>query len=215
MSLRSWAACYTEQGRFSPVGVAFHWTMAALILFQLGLGWFLKLMPAGGSKVAAYALHGTFGLLIFLVAFLRIVWRIMIPDPFNAADRHGWQTTAAKFVEHMFYACFLILPLSGWAMWSALNPPGPIDVLLTWPVLPFYDVADWRRLQILYIAEDIHFAFVWVLMLMIPLHVGAALKHHFWDRDDVLAGMLPEIPDEERPATAATRKQKRPQPRQE
>ena len=215
MSLRSWAAAYTEDGRFSPVGVAFHWVMAALILFQLGLGWFLKLMPVGGSKIAAYALHGTVGVTIFLLAFLRIVWRIMIPDPLNAADEQGWKTTVAKFVEHLFYACFLILPLSGWAMWSALAPPGPIDVLLTWPLMPFYDVAEWRRLQILYIAEDIHLAFVWVLMLMIPLHVGAALKHHFWDRDDVLAGMLPEVPDEESPAAAVTHKRKRPRPRQE
>lgn len=215
MSLRSWAACYTEQGRFSPVGVGFHWTMAALIIFQLGLGWYLKLMPVGGSKVAAYSLHGTLGVIIFLIALLRIVWRIMIPDPINAADNQGWRTKLANFVEHLFYACFLILPLSGWAMWSALNPPGSIDVLLTWPLLPFYDVADWRRLQILYFAEDLHLAFVWVLMLMIPLHVGAALKHHFWDRDDVLAGMLPQVPDEELPKRGGTHRPKRHQPLQE
>ena len=41
------------------------------------------------------------------------------------------------------------------------------------------------------------------LALLVPLHVGAALKHHFWDRHDVLEGMLPEIPDDPGPPERA------------
>lgn len=196
MSLRSWGAAYTSQGRFSPVGVAFHWVMALLILFQIGLGWSLNLLPVGGSKLAAFSLHAAVGIVIFILAFLRIVWRIMIPDPFNAADRQGWKTTFAYIVEHLFYLCFFMLPLTGWAMWSALASPGPIGVGFDWPRLPFYDLDIWHQWRIMDIAEDLHLAFVWLLVLMIPIHIGAALKHHFWDRDDVLKGMIPEIPDE-------------------
>lgn len=209
MSLRSWGAAYTREGRFSPVGVVFHWVMAALILFQLGLGWALKLMPVGGGKVASYALHGGIGLAIFVLAFLRIVWRIMIPDPYNTADTQGWRTTIAYIVEHLFYVCFFMLPLSGWAMWSALSPQG-IDLIIPWPAMPFHDLKVWRQWEILSMADDIHLAFVWLLMLMIPLHVGAALKHHFWDRNDVLKGILPQIPDAPEPREVAKRTPKQP-----
>jgi len=209
VSLRSWGAAYTREGRFSPVGVAFHWAMALLILFQLGLGWFLNLFPAGGSKVAAFALHAGVGIAILILALLRIVWRIMIPDPLNDADKPGWRTTFAYIVEHLFYLCFLVLPLTGWLMWSSLASPGSIDIGVDWPRLPFYDLETWRQWRIMAAAEDLHLAFVWLLMLMIPLHVGAALKHHFWDRNDVLAGMLPRIPDVEQ---AGAQKQRRRQP---
>ena len=210
MSLRSWGASFTREGRFSPVGVAFHWVMAALILFQLGLGWSLKLMPAGGDKVASYALHGAVGLVIFLLAFFRVTWRIMVPDPYNSADRQGWRTTFAHIVEHLFYVCFFMLPLSGWAMWSALTPPGDIDLLIGWPPMPFHELEEWLRRDILAMANDIHLAFVWLLLIMVPLHVAAALKHHFWDRNDVLQGILPQVPDAPRPRGAAKRKRKSP-----
>jgi cytochrome b561 len=211
MSLRSWGAAYTRDGRFSPVGVFFHWVMALLIIFQLGLGWLLHLMPAGGGKLAGYALHGTIGVAIFAIAFFRIVWRIIVPDPYNAADREGWETTVAYVVEHLFYVVFFVLPLSGWAMWSAVASPGSIQFVITWPQLPFYDLETWRQWRILDVAEDFHLLFAWLLMLMIPLHVAAALKHHFWDRDDVLEGMLPQVPDVEQPEEAPIHKPLRPQ----
>ncbi len=31
--LRAWGNRYTKRGRYSPVGIVFHWVMAALILF--------------------------------------------------------------------------------------------------------------------------------------------------------------------------------------
>ena len=202
MSLRSWGESYTREGRFSPVGVAFHWVMAALVLFQLGLGWSLQLIPAGGAKISAFALHAMVGIGIFVLAFLRMVWRIMITDPYNSADMQGWRTTIAYIVEHLFYVCFFMLPITGWAMWSAVASPGSINLGISWPPLPFYDFETWRNWRILHLAEDIHLLFAWVLMIMIPIHVGAALKHHFWDRNDVLKGILPQIADVEHPEAA-------------
>ena len=215
MSLRSWAESYTSEGRFSPVGIVFHWVMAGLILFQLGLGWTLNLLPVGGSKVAAFGLHAVVGISIFLLAFLRMVWRIMITDPYNEADKQGWKTTFAYIIEHLFYVCFFMLPLTGWAMWSSVASPGSIDIGFGWPPLPFYDLETWRTWSIMYLAEDLHLLFVWLLMLMIPLHIGAAVKHHFWDRNDVLKGIVPQIPDVDLPPAVPTHRQPKPQPPKE
>ena len=196
--IRAWASAYTREGRFSPVGVAFHWSMAALILFQLGYGWLLTFMPAGGDKVGAYAVHGAVGLVIFLLAMFRLVWRLMIPDPENDADTGDWRAKLALAVEHLFYVGFLLLPISGWAMWSAMSAPADLRLggLVGWPLLPFAELDAALQWRIVDIASTTHLVLVWMLMLLVPVHIGAALKHHFWDRNDVLRGMLPEIPDE-------------------
>lgn len=196
--LRAWAEGYTSEGRFSPIGIVFHWLMAALVLFQLGLGWAMAfLIPAGGDRMEAYQLHSAIGLGIFVLALMRMVWRIMIVDPFNDADTQGLRTTIAYVVEHAFYICFFLLPVTGWIMWSSVAPPGPLSVggLIPWPRLPLEELPLATRFEIMGLAESAHLVLVWLLMILVPLHVGAALKHHFWDRSDVLRGMLPEIPD--------------------
>lgn len=195
--LRAWATVYTRQGRFSPVGIFFHWIMAALILFQLGWGFWTDWMMPGGDKLRAYQIHSAAGLPVLVLAMLRLGWRLIVPDPYNDADRLGWQTKIAHATAWLFYLTFFTLPLSGWAMWSALAPPGPLRVggILPWPQMPLESLDAATRLTILYLAEDVHRLSVILLLVLIPAHAGAALKHHFWDRHDVLRGMLPEIPD--------------------
>ena len=58
------------------------------------------------------------------------------------------------------------------------------------------DASADERDRVLDLAEDVHVVGVIGLCLLLPLHIGAALKHHFWDRDDVVRGILPEIPDD-------------------
>ena len=51
-ALRAWARRHTERSRYSPVGIAFHWVMAFLVLFQLGWGFWTDWMMPGGDKLA-------------------------------------------------------------------------------------------------------------------------------------------------------------------
>ncbi|MFN3387778.1 MAG: cytochrome b [Allosphingosinicella sp.] len=211
-ALRHWAAKYTERDRYSPVGIVFHWVMAALVLFQLGWGFYTGIIPPGGDKIFAYEVHSAVGLPILLLAILRLMWRAVIPGPVNDADRQGWKTTAAHWTHYLFYFCFFGLPLSGWAMWSALAEPGPLRLagVVPWPQMPFETLPLEMRYAAMDIAEDIHHLLVILLLVLVPAHVGAALKHHFWDRHDVLRGMLPEIPDAEDPREARQHKPRAP-----
>ncbi len=197
--LREWAVSYTREGKYSPVGVWFHWVMAALVLFQLGSGWLMSRQTVGGDKLAAYELHSEMGLTILLLAILRFGWRMLIPDPINDADAPGWQRTAAHVTQYLFYALFALLPLSGWAMWSAIQPVEPLRIggLIGIPPMPFHSLSPEWQFKVLDWAESLHVAGVIGLALLVPMHVGAALKHHFWDRDDVVRGILPEIRDDE------------------
>lgn len=207
-SLRKWARRHTDEGRYTPVGIAFHWIMAFLVLFQLGWGWYTSMMPVGGDKLYGYQVHSAVGLPILILALLRLGWRIIIPDPENDADTQGWQTQAAYITHYLFYICFFGLPLSGWAMWSAVAEPGPLYVagILPWPQMPLDELPLTMRWTIMDVAEDVHLILILALLILIPAHVGAALKHHFWDRHDVLRGMLPEVPDQEDPRAAPPHK---------
>ncbi len=199
--IRAWAERHTAERRYSPVGIVFHWLMAALVLFQLGWGWHVGRMAVGADKLQGYQLHSDVGLLILLLAGLRLVWRLIVPGPINDADALGWQTRLAYLTHILFYICFFMLPISGWMMWSALGDGRPLSVagILPWPQLPFEGLPRAIQWWILDRAESLHQLLVIVLAALVPLHVGAALKHHFWDRHDVLKGMLPELPGDPAP----------------
>jgi cytochrome b561 len=202
--LRAWARTHTEQDRYSPVGIAFHWIMAALVVFQLGWGFYADWLMPGGGKLAAYEVHAAAGLLVLVLAILRGAWRLVIPGPVNDADRLGWQTAVARVTHVLFYLCFAALPLSGWVMWSALAPPEGLRLagLVPWPQVPLSGLPFETRAALLGAAERVHHWLSLLLLVLIPAHVAAALKHHFWDRHDVLRGMLPEVPDWEDPREA-------------
>ena len=211
--LRAWAGRHSEKGRYTPVGITFHWVMAVLVILQLGIGWFTTRMPAGGGRVQAYQVHSDLGLLILVLALLRFVWRAMVPGPINDADRGGWQSNVAHATHVIFYICFFGLPITGWMMWSSLGDGAPLSVagILPWPQMPFASLDSAWQWAILDWAEDLHQLFILTLVVLIPLHIGAALKHHWWDRDDVLVGMLPEIEDADHHREGLPRGPKAPQ----
>lgn len=196
-AIRRWARKHSNRGRYTPVGVWFHWVMAALILYQLVAGWRMERLHVGEDRLLAYGNHSATGLLILLLAAMRGVWRLIVPGPVNDADAPGWQADAAHLTHILFYLLFAILPISGLIMWSAITPAQPLTLagLVPVPVLPMETLSlDWK-LRILEGAERVHGIAVIALALLVPMHVAAALKHHFWNRHDVLEGMLPEIPD--------------------
>jgi len=195
--IRRWADKHSARGRYTPVGIGFHWVMAALIVYQLLAGWQLERLAVGAERMAAYSRHSEVGLSILLLALLRGVWRLVVPGPVNDADRLGWQTELAHVTHVLFYLLFALLPLSGWAMWSAIAPSEPLALagIVPIPPMPFESLSIEWKLRMLEGAERVHGLGIIALALLVPMHIGAALKHHFWNRHDVLEGMLPEIPD--------------------
>lgn len=214
-SVRAWARSYSDRGHYSPVGVGFHWIMSVLVLFQLGWGVYMGTMAVGADKLDGYSLHGSVGLLILILAALRLLWRIVIPGPVNDADEPGWQATAAHLTHYAFYLCFFAMPISGWAMWSAMGNAEPLAIagVIPWPNLPFETLPPTLQWAIIEWAGAIHSGLAAALAVLTALHVAAALKHHFWDRHDVLVGMLPEISDAEDSRKAATHTPKPAPPR--
>lgn len=196
LNVLEWAAGHADEGRYSPVGIAFHWAMAGLVVFQLGWGWWMGRLPPGGDKAGAYQLHYAVGVLMLALIIGRGAWRAFAPDPINDADKPGWQSVAAHITHYVFYVCLFGLPLTGWLMISASGREVDLTLLgvIPWPLLPLQDLSNDRLWAIEAVAEWAHWGLVVTLLLLIPIHVGGALKHQIVDRDDVMHGMLPVLP---------------------
>lgn len=189
-----WAAGHADEGRYSPVAIAFHWTMALLVVVQLAGGWWMGKAAAGGDKLAAYGFHFALGVLMLLLVVGRAGWRLLAPGPINDADKPGWQSTAAHVTHYLFYLCLFGLPLSGWAMVSATAPEQlRLFGVVAWPPLPLQSLTNSQRWALEAGAEWVHWGLIVTLLALIPVHVAGAVKHHIIDRDDVLHAMAPIV----------------------
>jgi cytochrome b561 len=177
VSLIEWAEGYNRRGLYSPIGVTFHWVMAALMVFQLGYGWYLGWLPAGGAKHLGYQTHAEIGLAIMLLGTLRFLWSSQIRGP-ATVDEKSFAGRASAVLQAWFYVSFFALPLSGWVMWSTL------------PNLPFDQLSEALQQRLMRGAAELHFWVVWITALAIPGHAGAAVLHYWVQRDRVLPSML-------------------------
>jgi cytochrome b561 len=197
---------------YHPIGITFHWVMAALVFFQLWWGWRTTWLEPGYDKADAYVVHAQIGAAILVFAFMRLGWRIIAPFVApkleKIEDLPGWQRLAAEAVHWALYSMMVVLPVSGLTMMAA-TAPRALERALGLP--GFRDLDLLVRAQIEHVAETIHLLSVWAIMGLLAAHVGAALKHHFIDRDDVLARMIPWLgprpdPAERGPAAARSAK---------
>ena len=124
------------------------------------------------------------------------------------ADKPGWESTAAHVTHYVFYTCLIGLPLTGWAMVSATARDQQLTFLgwFDWPLMPMQSLSNPMLWWIENAAEWMHWGLIVSLLLLIPIHAGAALKHQIIDRDDVLHAMAPVVPLPTRRRTAWQRR---------
>jgi len=194
-----WAEGYTRRGLYSPIGVAFHWVMAALVIFQLGHGWYLAWQPVGGDKYVGYQTHAQIGLTVMMLGTLRFFWRSQIDDP-ETVDEDSFAGRASRLLQAWFYFSFFALPISGWVMWSTLPSDLPLSIagVIPFPNLPFDQLSERLQHDLMQWAARVHFWIVWITTLAIPGHAGAAVLHYVIKKDRVLPSMLdlngPQVP---------------------
>lgn len=177
--------------RYGLIAQLLHWLTAILVLLLIALGLFMVQLPINssvevGDKFWFYSLHKTFGMALFAVAGLRIIWAIIQPHPAPLNGEKKLENLAAQTIHWTLYSSIILMPLSGWIHHSALEGFAPI----WWPFsqdLPFIP----KSLLLASISSTAH-AFTAVLLgTSVALHVGGALKHTLIDRDRTLARMVP------------------------
>ncbi|MFN3594607.1 MAG: cytochrome b [Thiobacillaceae bacterium] len=172
---------------YTRTAIALHWLVAVLILAALPLGLTMTEMPLSPQKLKFYAWHKWLGVTVFLLVVLRLAWRATHQPPPLPASLPAWQRSAANVTHWLMYALMLAIPLSGWLMSSAKGFQTVYLGLIPIPDLLAKDEALGNRL------DTGHTVLAYSLVVLLVVHVAAAFKHHWVDRDDVLTRMLPWI----------------------
>ncbi len=193
--------------RYTSVAIVLHWAIAFAILFMLPLGfWMHGEAEDGNTSTAvfnAYQLHKSVGFTILALSLVRLGWRLANPPPPLPPHMPGWERFVAKITHWLFYILMIGLPLSGWlyvsAGWS-IHDDAPLAVPTRWfnlfgiPHLFGLEQASHDvREDVADIAFNAHAILAFAIIGLGVAHVAAALKHHFFDRDAVLAHMVPGI----------------------
>ncbi|SDC15547.1 cytochrome b561 [Variovorax sp. CF079] len=176
------------EDRYGAVAILLHWLMAFLVIGLLALGIYMVTLPDVGfntKKITLILYHKELGLLVLVLLAVRLGWRLTNVLPQLVAHLPDWQKIAARFVHLSFYALMFVLPMTGWLMSSAAGIPVSFFGFFTLPDFLPRDDHLFQRLI------DVHKWLAYVLVLVIFVHVGAALRHHFVFKDDTLRKMLP------------------------
>lgn len=171
--------------RYGYVNITLHWAMALLIIGMLILGFYMADLPRSLEKLSLIGWHKSFGVLILMLVIIRALWRFANIAPVYADNMPTWQKLTAHGMHYILYGFMFVMPLTGWLMSSAAGLPVSFFGLFTLPNLVSPNPV-WK-----YYFFQVHGTCALVLIALICVHVLAALKHHFWDKDDILKRMLP------------------------
>jgi cytochrome b561 len=173
--------------RYSRTAIILHWIMAANLIFMLFFSEDLIRVPRGQSLSGwEPTAHASWGLMVLLLVVVRLLWRVgHKPPPPPAMPR--WQAIASKATHHLFYALMFLIPIFGLL---AIVPYGAerldVDKVVffnLFPVAFMPNLGAWTM--------SAHEILGNIAKALIILHVIAALKHQFWDKDKLLQRMNP------------------------
>lgn len=174
------------KNHYTATAKALHWLMALMLFAMLALGFYMQGLPLSPEKLQLYSWHKWAGVTIFLLVLFRLAWRFTHRPPALPANMPKLMQLAAHAGHLALYGLMLAIPLSGWLMSSAKGFQTVWFGILPLPDLLTKDKALGDLLQTVHVSLNL------LLLVVVVGHVGAALKHHFIDRDDILTRMLPK-----------------------
>ncbi len=160
-----------------------HWLVFALVSGMLIGGFMLHFLPSGGIKAVVLSVHKSIGLVILLLMLTRLLWRCYTPQP-----RDLGENLMLNYIAHVLHVCLYVLlllqPVAGILMSQAHGYPVTFFGIIELPsiILQSPMMATFFR--------EVHGVIAVLLTVSIAVHAGAALKHHFIDRDRTLMRMI-------------------------
>ena len=163
--------------RYSNTAVTFHWITVLLVLFQVYLGFRFGLSDPSPARDEIFIWHKTTGAVILLLTLTRLAYRLKNPPPPFPLDLPAWERFAAVWNHRLFYLLLIAMPIVGFIAVSgyANGPTTPLLGGIEVPVIPGIskNAGD--------LAGEIHEMAAYLLVFLILVHIGAALKHQFID----------------------------------
>ena len=169
-------------GRYHPGSIALHWLHALVVLGLIGWGIWMADLPKGPERGWAIGIHKSFGLIAAFLIVCRIGWRIRHKPPRNPALK-GVDERLAKAGHATLYVLLVLVPVAGFTSVSFTEYPLKFfGIELPKPGYPDEALND--------LFSTTHRWLAWSLLILIVLHVAAALRHAL-RHDGTLQRMLP------------------------
>lgn len=183
----------TTHKHYDALSRAFHWLTAIAVVaaFILGPEGFGRLVHEGVDPATHSDIvwHESLGVLVFVLTLLRLLWVAVRP----AAPQFEMSKAmrAASTLGHLaLWALMLALPIT--AILALGSEGNPLTLLggIRVAQLPVNEasaiagLADWG---------DVHGVLGDVLIWLAGLHAAAAIYHHVFLKDGVLAAMVPQL----------------------
>jgi cytochrome b561 len=174
-------ALYRRIRRYGRAAIALHWVVAVGIFVLFVHGATMMLIPEQ-QRLPALNLHRSIGVVVFALVMVRIWWRVTHPPPpLRLAPELEW---VADFVHILIYALLVANGIAGTLGWLASGDP---IVFFGGQLRSPRDPQP----QLTRVCLVIGFTTARALLVVIALHVLAALKRHVVDRERLLERMWP------------------------
>jgi cytochrome b561 len=194
-----------QQQSWNSVAKTLHWLIFFMVLVEVPAGFLMANLYPFGLKyqdVTPLAhllaqIHHTNGFLLLGVMLARLGWRWTHPAPSLPQDLATLQRRVARGVQAMLYVVLLSLPVSGWMALSVLADSAAFGRTQIWffnsdDLIPrILEPKPFNDPQGYGFVAQFHRWLVYTGAALLTIHLAAALAHHFWRRDGVLAGMWP------------------------
>lgn len=170
---------------FGIVSAGLHWSNALLMLLLFALGAYMtELTYLHPNYTLTYKVHKSLGILVFELGVLQILWSWISHRPAHIIAHRGWEKLAATVVHRIFFFMIVLIPLSGYAISSA---EGQAVDFFGWYAIPallpqIENQAD--------LAGKIHYYLAYGTLALVVLHISAAGKHQFIERDGTISRMF-------------------------
>jgi cytochrome b561 len=174
----------TDRLQYGITAKVLHWLVLALLLVQYPIGWLMPDLHRNMKPGAPMTFHISFGISILLLVVLRLVWRLTHPVAPDSS-LPPWQRLSSEVVHWLLYALVLATTVTGWLFASLRGWSVSFFYLLPMPMLSSENAAAGKTI------DGFHQAAEWALLVVIVIHVAAALAHLFIYRDRIMQRMLP------------------------
>ena len=171
--------------RYTGIAMGLHWLIGFMILVSLGVGLYMVDLTLSPQKLRLYSWHKWTGVTIFMLVLMRCAWRLTHAVPPLPLHLPRWQRAIAESTHYFLYALMIFIPLTGWLMSSAKG-----FQTVYFGVLPIPDLLD-KNKELGETLGLVHKYLNYTMIGFVIAHIGAALKHHVVDKDDILRRMLP------------------------
>ncbi|PCJ29775.1 MAG: cytochrome B [Moraxellaceae bacterium] len=176
---------FTNQPQYyGLISFLLHWIMAIAVvgLFCLGL-WMTSLDYYDAWYKQAPWIHKSIGILLAGVLLFRWMWRLVNIKPVAAPLHTPIEKMLAKIAHLTLYALMALMVISGYLISSA---DGRGIEVFGWFEIPATITGIENQEDL---AGEIHYYLALALMGLAGIHVLAAMKHHFIDKDNTLRCM--------------------------